>query len=292
MGWTMKQGVGVTLDAEAALLRTELAHLVDSGEWKWIQYLTNKLEEKAFLEVDNLNIIEIKDKLKKMHLAHNEEMYKADDNDAAYYTPDNFDTATQQSELWEVSLYVIDSAANVLSLNSRAHGMLFDNLMKTAGSPNMSADKKHEFFTVDTTGQVHGIAKRTTNDGEFMGYLKKDDTFYPCGVGNSSKVNSYWYDCSDASFQSDRVQWLQNYRRKRWTQIRNLCYGFMLEANVDEDIDLNSNSNICDTKKGCGYVQPKAVNTWTSEYNKEYQHYQYGQLHSSLASMTLNTPTF
>ena len=279
LGWTVGQG-DVALSNPNALLKTELAHLVDSGEWKWIQYLVNSLEG-DFLEITpEMDIIEIKNKLAEMNSTHKSTMYEADDSDPDYYVPDNFDEVERPEDLWSVSLYVLDTAANIVTLNARAHRMLFDNLMKSSGSPNMSANKKHSFFTLATTGQVYGVSAVAGDDGELMGYRKgnanEEGGYYPCGISNNSRVNSYWYDCSDDMFFSDKIQWLQNYRRKRWTQIRNICYAFLIEANIDTAIDMNTESNACVDESGCKYTRAQATNTWTSEYDEELTAYSKG----------------
>lgn len=277
LGWTAGQDTGKLSDPKS-LLKTELAHLVDSGEWKWIQYLVNDLENNMFLDITpEMNIIEIKNKLDEMNTTHKTTMYKADDKDPDYYVPDSFEEAKTQEELWHSSLYVLDSAANIVTLNARAHRMLFDNLMKSAGSPNMSANKKHSFFTLDTSGRVNGVSTKSLDDGEFMGYRKgtgkSPGAYYPCAISNNSRVNSYWYDCSEEMFQRDRIQWLQNYRRKRWTQIRNICYAFLIEANTSAEIDMNVVQNTCTATKGCKYTHTKSKKTWTSEYDAEYSAY-------------------
>lgn len=291
LGWTTGQG-DVSLSDPESLLKTELAHLVDSGEWKWIQYLVNDLENQRFLEITpEMNIIQIKNKLDEMNTVHKMTMYYADDKDPDYYVPDNFEEAKTQGELWNSSLYVLDTAANIVTLNARAHRMLFDNLMKPAGSPNMSANKKHSFFTLDTTGRVNGVSTKSTEDGEFMGYRKGSGNtpgaYYPCAVSNNSKVNSYWYDCSEEMFQRDRIQWLQNYRRKRWTQIRNICYAFIIEANTSVEIDMNVAQNACTASKGCKYTHKKTKKTWTSEYDAEYSAYKTDIIASDLGKMSI-----
>lgn len=291
LGWTTGQG-DVSLSDPESLLKTELAHLVDSGEWKWIQYLVNDLENQRFLEITpEMNIIQIKNKLDEMNTVHKMTMYYADDKDPDYYIPDNFEEAKTQGELWNSSLYVLDTAANIVTLNARAHRMLFDNLMKPAGSPNMSANKKHSFFTLDTTGRVNGVSTKSTEDGEFMGYRKGSGNtpgaYYPCAVSNNSKVNSYWYDCSEEMFQRDRIQWLQNYRRKRWTQIRNICYAFIIEANTSVEIDMNVAQNACTASKGCKYTHKKTKKTWTSEYDAEYSAYKTDIIASDLGKMSI-----
>ena len=291
LGWTTGQG-DVSLSDPESLLKTELAHLVDSGEWKWIQYLVNDLENQRFLEITpEMNIIQIKNKLDEMNTVHKMTMYYADDKDPDYYVPDNFEEAKTQGELWNSSLYVLDTAANIVTLNARAHRMLFDNLMKPAGSPNMSANKKHSFFTLDTIGRVNGVSTKSTADGEFMGYRKgsgnTQGAYYPCAVSNNSKVNSYWYDCSEEMFQRDRIQWLQNYRRKRWTQIRNICYAFIIEANTSAEIDMNVSQNACTASKGCKYTHKKTKKTWTSEYDAEYSAYKTDIIASDLSKMSI-----
>jgi len=291
LGWTTGQG-DVSLSDPESLLKTELAHLVDSGEWKWIQYLVNDLENQRFLEITpEMNIIQIKNKLDEMNTTHKMTMYHADDGDPDYYIPENFEEAKTQGELWNSSLYVLDTAANIVTLNARAHRMLFDNLMKPAGSPNMSANKKHSFFTLDTTGRVNGVSTKSTEDGEFMGYRKGSGNtpgaYYPCAVSNNSKVNSYWYDCSEEMFQRDRIQWLQNYRRKRWTQIRNICYAFIIEANTSAEIDMNVVDNACTASKGCKYTHKKTKKTWTSEYDAEYSAYKTDIIASDLGKMSI-----
>lgn len=291
LGWTTGQG-DVSLSDPESLLKTELAHLVDSGEWKWIQYLVNDLENQRFLEITpEMNIIQIKNKLDEMNTVHKMTMYYADDKDPDYYVPDNFEEAKTQGELWNSSLYVLDTAANIVTLNARAHRMLFDNLMKPAGSPNMSANKKHSFFTLDTTGRVNGVSTKSTADGEFMGYRKGSGNtpgaYYPCAVSNNSTVNSYWYDCSEEMFQRDRIQWLQNYRRKRWTQIRNICYAFIIEANTSVEIDMNVAQNACTASKGCKYTHKKTKKTWTSEYDAEYSAYKTDIIASDLGKMSI-----
>lgn len=272
LGWTQNKRDS-ELDSVEALLETQLAHIVDSGEWKWIQYLVNALEAKTFWNIQpEDSIIQIKQKFARMSNKSTDPMWLADDKDPNYYTPDTFEAATSQRELWNVDLYVVDSAANILNLNKRAHHLLFDKWMKSDGSPNMSANLKHGFFTVDCTGQVHGVAQKTLTDGEFMGYAKGQ--FLPCGVANHSKINAYWYDCSDAMFEQDRVQWLQNYRRKRWTQIRNILYAFMIEANTDPTVDRNDISNVCNSAAGCQYKRNLTLSSslpkqWTSQYDAE-----------------------
>jgi len=278
LGWTRGQNSG-NLSNPNSLLKTELAHLVDSGEWKWIQYLVNDLENKVFLDITpEMNIIEIKNKLDEMNTTHYSTMFEANDKDPDYYVSDNFEEAKTRKELWHSSLYVLDSAANIVTLNARAHHMLFDKLMKSSGSPNMSANKKHSFFTLDTSGFVNGVSTMSTDDGEFMGYRKgtgSQGAYYPCGISNDSRVNSYWYDCSKKMFKDDRIQWLQNYRRKRWTQIRNICYAFLIEANTSAEIDMNDKQNVCDPSKGCKYIHPQASQqNWTSQYDEEWDGYQ------------------
>tara|TARA_B110000908_G_C10257425_1_gene456574 strand:- start:218 stop:1864 length:1647 start_codon:yes stop_codon:yes gene_type:complete len=295
LGWTIGQD-HVALSDPNSLLKTELAHIVDSGEWKWIQYLVNDLENKMFLDITpEMNIIEIKNKLYEMNTTHKMTMYDADDGDPDYYVPDSFEEAQTQEELWHSSLYVLDSAANIVTLNARAHRMLFDNLMKPAGSPNMSANKKHSFFTIDTTGRVNGVSTKSSDDGEFMGYRKGSGNtpgvYYPCAISNNSRVNSYWYDCSEEMFQRDRIQWLQNYRRKRWTQIRNICYAFIIEANTSVEIDMNVSKNACTSSKGCTYTHKNTKKTWTSEYDAEYSAYKTNIIASDLGKMSISSKT-
>ena len=49
---------------------------MDSGKWKWIQYLVNNLEG-DFLEITpEMNIIEIKNKLMQMNSTYKSTMYE------------------------------------------------------------------------------------------------------------------------------------------------------------------------------------------------------------------------
>ena len=88
-------------------------------------------------------------------------------------------------------------------------------------------------------------------------------------------------------FQRDRIQWLQNYRRKRWTQIRNICYAFIIEANTSVEIDMNVAQNACTASKGCKYTHKKTKKTWTSEYDAEYSAYKTDIIASDLGKMSI-----
>ena len=279
---------------------TQQAHLVESGSMKWVQYLTNYTQMKvrknestkhveyrrnsgSFLQVGEMNPQKIKEKLAKLEKINRAVLfgskYNRGDDNPDYLTPFGFETL-EMADLFDVQLYNLDSAANIININQIAHYGLFDCwLVDHGGSPNMSSKNSHDFFTIDTKGQVSGIVKNRTKDGREWTVRKKTankltDKLYPTGVGPDSKINSYWYDCSVEMFVSDRVQWLQNYRRKRWTQIRNIIMAFMVEANANPNIDDNLENNICDETKGCAFksVSKNTVH-WTSWYDEEYAAY-------------------
>jgi len=279
LGYT-SWGAGITpLEKDPDMEYTERAHLVESAAQKWIQYLVNyeSVDRRKFFQVANgMDVVDVKARLAALHKANKDILFDANDKDPDYYIPDDFENM-QQNDLYGIELYTLDSAANIVVINHRAHYMLFDNwLVDHGGTPNMSSGKPHDFFTLDTTGKVHGVVKLSSKDGrEWIATRKGDSKTFRTGVGPNSRINPYWYEVSDALFERDRVQWLQNYRRKRWTQIRNIISAFMLEANINPVVDQNLPTNACIASKGCKYVAtPASEATWTSHYDEEWEEYQ------------------
>ena len=274
--WTLNN---VPLEKDPDMQYTERAHLVESAAQKWLQYLVNyeSIDNPNFLTItDEKDVIDVKSKLAALHTANEAILYNGEDKDPDYHIPNNFENM-QQSDLYGIELYTLDSAANIVVINHRAHSMLLDNwLVDHGGTPNMSSGAPHDFFTIDTTGQVHGIVKLSTPDGrEWISTRKRDGRQFRTGIGPNSRINPYWYDVSDKMFKRDRVQWLQNYRRKRWTQIRNIISAFMVEANANPSIDQNDKQNVCDPSKGCKYSRSQASQPhWTSQYDEEWAEYQ------------------
>ena len=320
MGWT--DGGSTLFTDETSLFQLELAHIVDSGKLQWVQYLVNRTPEDNFLtfnftgnETQYQKTLFIKQKLKELHEQQEDIIFKTTDGRPEYFTGEFISTTEKHSyhtktgwetrsmsDMTDVELGPNDSAGNILAINKRAHHLLFDKWMKTSGSPNMSNDKKHDFFTVDATGGVHGISTNmeiNSNTGirdEFCGSVSFDVMienawdktekrrlqekqkeyertgsqdkmpYLECGVGPNSRINKYWYDCSDEMWHKEPVQWLQNYRRKRWTQIRNIIYAFMLEA--APNVNKNNKKLYFPYKDEVG-TQPH----FTQQYHEEYQRY-------------------
>lgn len=291
LGYTKWRQGNVVLQDDPDMQYTERAHLVESAAQKWLQYLVNyeSIDNPNFLTItDEKDVIDVKNVLAALHKANKAILFNGDDKDPNYHIPTNFENM-QQSDLYGIELYTLDSAANIVVINHRAHSMLLDNwLVDHGGTPNMSSGAPHDFFTIDTTGQVHGVVKLSTKDGrEWISTRKKDGRQFKTGVGPNSRINPYWYDVSDEMFKRDRVQWLQNYRRKRWTQIRNIISAFMVEANANPSIDQNVAMNACDPSKGCKYSRPQASQQhWTSQYDDEWKEYQdFSQYLSSTRKM-------
>lgn len=279
LGYTSWSQGNVKMQDDPDMQFTERAHLVESAAQKWLQYLVNyeSIDNPNFFKITgSMDIIDVKSRLATLHKANKAILFDGDDKDPDYYIPNNFENM-QQSDLYGIELYTLDSAANIVVINHRAHYMLLDNwLVDHGGTPNMSSGDPHDFFTIDTTGQVHGVVKLSTKDGrEWISTRKSDGRQFRTGVGPNSRINPYWYDVSDEMFKRDRVQWLQNYRRKRWTQIRNIISAFMVEANANPSIDQNDEQNVCDPSKGCKYSRPQASQQhWTSQYEEEWTEYQ------------------
>ena len=279
LGYTSWGRGNVQMQDDPDMQFTERAHLVESAAQKWLQYLVNyeSIDNPNFFKITgSMDIIDVKSRLAALHKANKTILSDGDDKDPDYYIPNNFENM-KQSDLYGIELYTLDSAANIVVINHRAHYMLLDNwLVDHGGTPNMSSGDPHDFFTIDTTGQVHGVVKLSTKDGrEWISTRKKDGRQFRTGVGPNSRINPYWYDVSDEMFKRDRVQWLQNYRRKRWTQIRNIISAFMVEANANPSIDQNDEQNVCDPSNGCKYSRPPASQQhWTSQYDEEWTEYQ------------------
>lgn len=289
LGYT-SWGAGITpYERDPAMEYTERAHLVESAAQKWIQYLVNyeSVDRSVFFEItDGMDVVDVKATLATLHKANKAILFDANDKDPDYYIPDNFENI-EQNELYEWPLYTLDSAANIVVINHRAHYMLFDNwLVDHGGTPNMSSGDPHDFFTLDTTGKVHGVVKLSSPDGrEWIATRKGDSKKFRTGVGPNSRINPYWYDVSDEMFERDRVQWLQNYRRKRWTQIRNIISAFMLEANINPSVDKNLPTNACVPSQGCKYVPSKpSQKTWTMHYDEEWAEYETYMAEHALAN--------
>jgi len=266
------------------LTNLELAHIVDSGQWAWVQTLVNyhetginpktvtRMLQKSPITVfkkylDRMHSVHrfiwVKQNLKKKVTLGGESVYFDDVvNSEMYFTDDK----TNWDDPSSISLGTVDSAANILMINHRAHYLLYDNWMKY-GSPNMSQPKQHSFFTVDATGKIHGYAKtREFNSRvEFLGPVEKGKSYLRTRVGPGFQLNKWWFDTSDNMKEKYPYQWLQNYRRKRWTQIRNIFYGFMLEVSYDVDC--------ASIHEGIPRTFPDQLPPYSKDYDEEYSEY-------------------
>ena len=76
-------------------------------------------------------------------------------------------------------------------------------------------------------------------------------------------------DTSEEMKQNNPIQWLQNYRRKRWIQIRNLFYAFMLQASEIQQESQNPPPDLISSAS----VLSKNPNTWAEVYDEVYEAY-------------------
>ena len=81
----------------------------------------------------------------------------------------------------------------------------------------------------DTISKIYPKDKEGNRKPCCVGDAKNTLTKRLLTIGPKSKVNPYWLNTDEDMFNSDKAQWLQNYRRKRWIQIRNILYNFMIE---------------------------------------------------------------
>ena len=279
---------GEQIDGEYPLnLKLEEAHIVDSAEWSWVQLLVNKTTEEdqfpVINRVDTLDEqIEIKQRLVQIFKNTKEEIYKDVDKRPDYFTtPDNQGNSGFLPENWiellqsgeldlsQIELGTNDSAANMLLINHHAHHRLFDRMQKTPAA-NMSGNRFHGFMTVDATGQAFGVAPYDPETRSWVAYPKVEVlTRLDTGVGPQSKINPFWLDTSEEMKQNNPIQWLQNYRRKRWIQIRNLFYAFMLQASEIQQESQNPPPDLISSAS----ILSKNPNTWADVYAEVYEAY-------------------
>ncbi len=272
-------------------LKLEEAHIVDSAEWSWVQLLVNKTTDKdEFPAIDQVTSlqdqIKIKQRLINLFNSTKDEIYKDSDKRPDYFTvpddqgnsgllPENWIELLQSGDLdlSDIELGTNDSAANMLLINHHAHHRLFDRMQKTPAA-NMSGKRFHGFVTVDTTGQAFGVAPYDSKSRSWVAYPKAEVlTRIDTGVGPQSKVNPFWLDISEEMKQTNPIQWLQNYRRKRWIQIRNIFYAFMLQASEIQQEEQDPPPDLVSMAS----ILRKNQNAWSEAYDEAYKAYENGE---------------
>jgi len=162
--------------------------------------------------------------------------------------------------MWRhIELGITDSAGNIICINHLAHTTGFDNWEKeatqalTLNTVHHTAAKHEErpmaydFFTIDTSGKTYGaFINGVDADGNWQtsvestcGDRSGDTRPVSINIGPKSKIRYSWLDVREKLRMEEPNRWLQNYRRCRWIQLRNIMYNFLYECEIHEPLDID-----------------------------------------------------
>ena len=166
--------------------------------------------------------------------------------------------AANKEWVQDVDLGGADTAGNMVFIHKMAHYKGMDQAIKPSGLESKRGNRyntenqaleakkwgkgqdKSHFITFSSNGKLYHNFGSSINKGpgssddHAKGTLmastfdSMEDDFYLDGLVDDGYMNTFWVDIGKDMWDKDRVQWLQNYRRCRWLQLRNILILFML----------------------------------------------------------------
>ena len=186
----------------------QFAHILDN-EFKWVELLANPDWEDPTnpykLDTKSNNVSWSPQHIKKFSTdnwtEHKKQFHKFLEAEKGIY-----------------DLGPIGGAANMLWIPTDIHYKGLDRATK--GKQSAFDESSKEYLTFDCRGIMH------TNIPEDE--LKRINCMLPNGT--PIRIHPYWLDTSSKMKKANYKQFMENYRRKRWLQIRNMIYAFTYEC--------------------------------------------------------------
>jgi hypothetical protein len=236
-------------------------HIVESSHRKKIQDLVNKNTRGFFFDKlpASVSVSRPTEKAYQLDFALEDSIAKGL-KDGVYLFAGQYEWKGSPTWARGIDLGGMDAAANMWMVGYMPHYMGIDNLMKAPfgkynrARPECSTaeqkltfpcqlkQSKKSFLTFSASGMLHhnfeeafidredGEDKGTLMARHFCSKYEKEGNIKMTGFKDGGRMNEYWVDVSPEMFSLDPVQWLQNYRRCRWMQLRNIFIAFQFEC--------------------------------------------------------------